>query len=90
MTVSILITRCRAESCWQTSYSTISICWTLIWMIDMSTSQVPAYKGEDRGYVDLLLSRDPVPMVVIELKVSEDPGLPFQGLDYWLRSTGIV
>jgi len=48
-------------------------------------SQVPAYKGEDRGYVDLLAVTRNGQLVVIELKVSEDPELPFQGLDYWLR-----
>jgi hypothetical protein len=48
-------------------------------------SQVPAYKGEDRGYVDLLTVTRSGQLVVIELKVSEDSELPFQGLDYWLR-----
>jgi hypothetical protein len=48
-------------------------------------SQVPAYKGEDRGYVDLLSVTRSGQLVIIELKVSEDPELPFQGLDYWLR-----
>ena len=48
-------------------------------------SQVPAYKGEDRGYVDVLTVTRSGQLVVIELKVSEDPELPFQGLDYWLR-----
>jgi hypothetical protein len=48
-------------------------------------SQVPAYKGDDRGYVDLLAVTRNGQLVVIELKVSEDSELPFQGLDYWLR-----
>ena len=46
---------------------------------------VPAYKGEDRGYVDLIAVTRSGQLVVIELKISEDPELPFQGLDYWLR-----
>jgi hypothetical protein len=48
-------------------------------------AQVPAYKGEDRSYVDLLAVRRDGRLVVIELKVSEDAELPLQGLDYWLR-----
>jgi hypothetical protein len=48
-------------------------------------SQVPAYRGEQRSYIDLLAVTRAGRLVVIELKVSEDAELPFQGLDYWQR-----
>lgn len=48
-------------------------------------SQMPAYRGEQRTYIDLLAATRSGRLVVMELKVSEDPELPFQGLDYWLR-----
>jgi len=48
-------------------------------------AQVPAYRGEQRSYIDLLTATKDGRLVVIELKVSEDPDFPFQGLDYWLR-----
>lgn len=48
-------------------------------------SQVPAYRGEKRAYIDLLAVTREGRLVVIELKVSEDAELPFQGLDYWAR-----
>jgi hypothetical protein len=48
-------------------------------------SQVPAYRGEQRSFIDLLAVTRAGRLVVIELKVSEDAEFPFQGLDYWLR-----
>lgn len=48
-------------------------------------SQVPAYRGDERSYIDLLTVTRAGRLVVIELKVSEDPDFPLQGLDYWLR-----
>ncbi len=52
-------------------------------------AQVPAYLGEAesvrRGMIDLLAVDRSGRLVVIELKVSEDVDLPFQGLDYWSR-----
>lgn len=48
-------------------------------------SQVPAYRGEQRFFIDLLAVTREGRLVVIELKVAEDPEFPFQGLDYWLR-----
>lgn len=48
-------------------------------------SQVPAYRGEQRSYIDLLTATRAGRLVVMELKVSEDAELPFQGLDYWQR-----
>ena len=48
-------------------------------------SQVPAYRGEQRSFIDLLAATREGRLVVIELKVSEDSEFPFQGLDYWLR-----
>lgn len=47
--------------------------------------QVPAITGCERGVIDLLaLGRDGR-LAVIELKASEDPHLPLQALDYWMR-----
>lgn len=48
-------------------------------------SQVPAYRGEQRAYIDLLTASRDGRLVVIEIKVSEDAEFPLQGLDYWLR-----
>jgi hypothetical protein len=48
-------------------------------------SQVPAYRGEQRAFIDLLAVTRRGRLVIMELKVSEDAELPFQGLDYWLR-----
>ncbi|HJQ22554.1 MAG TPA: hypothetical protein VKA60_01475 [Blastocatellia bacterium] len=48
-------------------------------------SQVPAYRGEQRSFIDLLAATRDGRLVVIELKVAEDAEFPFQGLDYWLR-----
>ncbi len=47
--------------------------------------QVPVFAGSDRGIVDLLGIDHTGRLVVIELKASADPQLPFQALDYWLR-----
>ncbi|MBI3654239.1 MAG: hypothetical protein HY231_24695 [Acidobacteria bacterium] len=48
-------------------------------------SQVPAYRGEQRSFIDLLTVTRQGQLVVMELKVSEDAEFPFQGLDYWIR-----
>lgn len=48
-------------------------------------SQVPAYRGEQRTFIDLLAATRKGRLVVMELKVAEDSEFPFQGLDYWLR-----
>lgn len=48
-------------------------------------SQVPAYRGEQRAFIDLLAVTRAGRLVVIEIKVAEDAEFPFQGLDYWLR-----
>lgn len=48
-------------------------------------SQVPAYRGEQRAFIDLLGVTREGRLVVMELKVSEDSEAPFQGLDYWMR-----
>ncbi len=48
-------------------------------------SQVPAYRGEQRSFIDLLTVTRNGQLVVMELKVSEDAEFPFQGLDYWMR-----
>jgi hypothetical protein len=47
--------------------------------------QVPIFAGPDRGIVDLLGIDHTGRLVVIELKASADPQLPFQALDYWIR-----
>ncbi len=48
-------------------------------------SQVPAFAASDRGMLDLLSVTVDGRLAVIELKASEDPQLPLQGLDYWIR-----
>lgn len=52
---------------------------------DYLYAQVPAIKQHSGGYIDLLGIRADGQLVVLELKVSEEVSLPFQGLDYWLR-----
>jgi hypothetical protein len=47
--------------------------------------QVPAFKGTDRGVIDLLAVTGSGRLAVVELKVHEEINLPVQGLDYWLR-----
>jgi hypothetical protein len=46
---------------------------------------VPAVAGADRGIIDLLGVEASGRLVVLELKASQDPHLPLQGLDYWMR-----
>jgi hypothetical protein len=52
-------------------------------------SQIPAWRGDERSVIDLLTVRFEAGqerrLAVIEIKASEDPQLPLQGLDYWLR-----
>ena len=48
-------------------------------------SQVPAYRGEHRSFIDLLTATRDGRLVVMELKVAEDAEFVFQGVDYWLR-----
>jgi hypothetical protein len=47
--------------------------------------QVPAYRGEQRSFIDLLGATRQGRLAIIELKVTEDSEFPFQALDYWLR-----
>ncbi len=49
-------------------------------------SQVPAVAGPDRGLIDLLACDRSGRLAVLELKAEEDPHLPLQGLDYWMRA----
>jgi hypothetical protein len=46
--------------------------------------QVPSFLGEDRNIIDLLAITSNGRLVVIEIKASPDPDLPFQALDYWI------
>ncbi len=46
--------------------------------------QVPSFVGEERNIIDLLTVTRGGRLVVIEIKASADPDLPFQALDYWL------
>jgi len=46
--------------------------------------QVPSFVGEDRNIIDLLTITADGRLVVIEVKASSDPDLPFQAFDYWL------
>lgn len=50
--------------------------------------QVPAVIGLERGVLDLLAAARDGRLAVIELKASQDPQLPVQALDYWLRVNG--
>lgn len=47
--------------------------------------QVPAVTGLDRDVLDLLAVERSGRLVVIEIKAGEDPQLPLQALDYWMR-----
>src|SRR5215831_10493590 len=46
--------------------------------------QVPSFVGEERNVIDLLTITMDGRLVVIEIKASPDPDLPFQALDYWI------
>jgi len=46
--------------------------------------QVPSFIGEERNIIDLLTVTTEGRLVVIEIKASPDPDLPFQALDYWI------
>ncbi len=48
-------------------------------------SQIPTWRGDERSVIDLLAVNHEGRLVVIEIKAAEDPQLPLQGLDYWLR-----
>jgi hypothetical protein len=48
-------------------------------------TQIPVYLGSVHGRVDILGADLDGTLVVVELKVTEDPGLPLQSLDYWGR-----
>ncbi len=47
--------------------------------------QIPVYLGKVPGRVDVLGVDMECNLVVMELKVSEDPDMPLQSLDYWGR-----
>ncbi len=47
--------------------------------------QVPTFSGPDRGIIDLLAADRHGRLTVMEIKASEDPNLPLQALDYWIR-----
>jgi hypothetical protein len=46
--------------------------------------QVPSFVGEERNIVDLLGITSSGRLIVVEIKASADPDLPFQALDYWI------
>ncbi len=48
-------------------------------------SQIPTWRGDERSVIDLLTVNHEGRLAVIEIKAAEDPQLPLQGLDYWLR-----
>ena len=48
-------------------------------------SQIPAWRGDDRSVLDVLTIDGHGRLVILEIKASEDPMLPLQGLDYWMR-----
>jgi hypothetical protein len=47
--------------------------------------QIPVYLGKVPGRVDILGADRDGNLVVMELKVTEDPDMPLQSLDYWGR-----
>lgn len=47
--------------------------------------QAPAMVAANRSVIDLLAAERSGRLVVVELKASEDPHLPLQALDYWIR-----
>jgi hypothetical protein len=48
-------------------------------------SQIPAWRADERSVIDLLTINHEGRLAVIEIKAAEDPQLPLQGTDYWLR-----
>ncbi len=48
-------------------------------------SQIPVYLGPDPGRIDILGADRLGTLIVMELKVTPDPDLPLQALDYWGR-----
>ncbi len=50
--------------------------------------QIPVYLGKIPGRVDILGADREGNLVVMELKVAEDPDMPLQSLDYWGRVIG--
>ena len=44
----------------------------------------PSFVGQERNIIDLLSVTKEGRLVVIEIKASPDPDLPFQALDYWI------
>jgi hypothetical protein len=48
-------------------------------------SQIPAWRADERSVIDLLTVNHEGLLAVIEIKAAEDPQLPLQGTDYWLR-----
>jgi hypothetical protein len=55
---------------------------------DSVYSQIPVYLGRIPGRIDILGSDRNGNLIVMELKVAEDPELPLQSLDYWGRVIG--
>ncbi len=54
-------------------------------MAETVYSQIPVYLGHEPGRVDILGVDTERRLVVMELKVTSDPNLPLQALDYWGR-----
>ena len=48
-------------------------------------NQVPALAGGSRGIMDVVAVDYSGRLAVLELKVTAEPNLPFQALDYWMR-----
>jgi hypothetical protein len=48
-------------------------------------TQIPAWRADERSVIDLLTVNYEGRLAVIEIKAAEDPQLPLQGTDYWLR-----
>jgi hypothetical protein len=46
-------------------------------------AQLPSFVGEERNLIDLLTVTGSGRLVVVEVKATADPDLPFQAFDYW-------
>jgi hypothetical protein len=72
------------EEAWLESNLTAQIRDVLPVRQDHIYPQVPSFGDEERKIIDLLAVTDQGRLVVIEIKATTDPELPFQALDYWL------
>jgi hypothetical protein len=73
------------EERWLESNLLADICRLIPWIDARHIyPQVPSFQGAERNIIDLLAVTREGRLVVIEIKASPDPDLPFQALDYWI------